>query len=72
MGLTGLAGKNWHLPCVLFDSLCPKKKIMSAVASIAQWQSTGLVNQGSGVRLSVEACCNIFLFWASKLKTNVI
>ena len=52
------------IKCVQFWNLWLKNwKILSFVklASIAQWQSTGLVNQGSWVQTSLEAN-NFFLF----------
>ena len=37
--------------------------LQSHVAFVAQWQSTGLVNQGSGVRSSSEAFFSISDFF---------
>ena len=37
------------------------------VALLAQWQSTGLVNQGSGVRSSYRAAFILEFFWFSYL-----
>ena len=52
---------------MMMEHLATKSIYLYRVALLAQWQSTGLVNQGSGVRSSYRAAFILEFFWFSYL-----